>query len=270
MEEKDSKFVASTRPVNLRTAHRTHFKQPVVPSIVKERVAAAKARNRFGPSLQNQLNVGGVATRTSPSAPLAPSTIAGILASAASAMALLLGWIQQSIPFAVLGALGLCGGVLLTMRAMRSTQKTVPEAPTVDAIFSKDNVQKFDLMLEQSAGGMPDELAQQLLGIKQDIVRIIRKAEISGVDENFTVEDRMYLIECVHRYLPDSLQSYLLVPVEQRANHFITGNQTAVSLLSSQLTLLSKELRTRDAKLTTSTASQLLRQQRFLESKASK
>ena len=267
MEEKDSKFVASARPVNLRTAHKTHFKQPVVPTIVKERVAAAKARNRFGPSLQDQLNVGGDVARASP---LAPSTIAGILASAASAMALLLGWIQQSIPLAALGALGLCGGLLLTMRAIRSTQKTVQEGPTVDAIFSTEDVQKFDLMLEQLAGSMPDELAQQLLGIKQDMVRIIRKAEVSGVDENFTVEDRMYLIECVRRYLPDSLKSYLLVPAGQRATHFINGNQTAVSLLSSQLSLMSKELKTRDEKLTTSTASQLLRQQRFLESKASK
>jgi len=267
MKEIDPKYVTSTRPVNLRTAHKMGFKVFTVPSVVRARLAATKARNRFGRSMQDQLRL---PASTAGSPPLPSLTILGVFVGAASAMALLLGWIQQSIPFATLGVLGLLGGLLLAMRGTRSAEKKTSTKPLVDALFSGTDLQNFDLVLEQLASDIPDELAMRLLEIKQEIIGIARKADSTGVDEHFTVEDRMYMIECIRRYLPDSLQSYLLVPQNQRATHLITGNQTAVSLLVSQLNLVNMELKKRNAKLIKSAAAQLLRQQRFLESKTSR
>lgn len=109
---------------------------------------------------------------------------------------------------------------------------------------------------------------QPLAEFKQLVARIARHPQSASTDEFFTVEDRLYVVECVRRYLPDSLQSYLAVPRSQRAVALADGG-SAESLLASQLDLLRSELEQREAKLARSAAEQLVRQQRFLQSKRS-
>jgi hypothetical protein len=84
------------------------------------------------------------------------------------------------------------------------------------------------------------------------------------------MENRMYLIECVRRYLPDSLESYLLIPTQQRTVVPIEGLKTAAQVLGSQLDLILLELTKCESKIAKTSAEKLLRQQRFLESKRSK
>ena len=74
----------------------------------------------------------------------------------------------------------------------------------------------------------------------------------------------------LRRYLPDSLHAYLMVPKDQRSAQVLERGETAVSLLLGQLKLLGAELDKREKKLTKSKAENLLKQQRFLESKSSR
>jgi len=113
---------------------------------------------------------------------------------------------------------------------------------------------------------VPEPIAVQLTSLKKLIVRIARHANTAVVDENFTMDDRLYLTECVRRYLPDTLQSYLAVPREQRDAAMLEG-QSAAQLLSGQLDLLRAELEKRETGMGRSAAELLLRQQRFLQAK---
>ena len=89
----------------------------------------------------------------------------------------------------------------------------------------------------------------------------------AAVDEHFRPEDRLYVNECLRRYLPDSLQAYLAVPAGQRALPLADG-QTAQDLLLGQLTPLHQELLDREAKLAGQASAALLRQQRVRTAKA--
>ena len=99
-------------------------------------------------------------------------------------------------------------------------------------------------------------------------MRIARLGNQAGADENFTMEARPYVNECVRRYLPDTLPGYLQVPREQRTSTALEGGRSAADLLASQLDLLRAELADREARLARTAAEGLGKQQRFLQAKA--
>jgi hypothetical protein len=134
-------------------------------------------------------------------------------------------------------------------------------------LIDASSLETLDRALERMAPEVPEQTATQLVALKQLIVRIAAHGSAS-MDETFTLEDRLYLNECVRRYLPDTLESYLKVPKAQRESGILDGERSAAALLSSQLHLLHAELEKREAKLARNAAHQLLQQQRFLESKA--
>jgi hypothetical protein len=113
---------------------------------------------------------------------------------------------------------------------------------------------------------IPADIAQQLADLKQSIVRIGRNPAAAQPDEHFTFEDRMYVVECVRRYLPDGLQAYLGVPKAQRLEALADG-QTPHALLVAQLEMLRAGLAERETKLARSAAEALLQQERFLKAK---
>jgi hypothetical protein len=257
----DPKYVASTRSINRRTATKQALRAQPVNPVVQERLAAIKARNRFGAPLVEQLRQTGPAKSR---IVVSPWSVLGSILAAASTIALLLAWIQHSLPLGIAGVLGLPVGIVLALYGLRASSDPV-QAVT---LFDESSLQAFDRMLDQLAPEVPGEVATRLTEIKQQLTRIARLANTSTVDENFTMEDRMYLTESVRRYLPDSLQSYLMVPQNQRSTQILEDGQTAVSMLLSQLNLLHVELAKQEMKLTRSSAEKLVKQQRFLESKA--
>ena len=262
MTQPDPNYVAADRPVNRRTAGRQLRLQPQpVNSAVQARLAAAQARNRLGPALAGQIRLG---VAEAPRAPMRKRAIVGGMLAAAGAIALFLALLQASPLLAAAGAAALLGGLTLAWRSTRS--RAVESAPAPMPLFDEASLLALDGALDQMAPEVPEPIAAQLTSLKKLIVRIARHANTAVVDENFTMDDRLYLTECVRRYLPDTLQSYLAVPREQRDAAMLEG-QSAAQLLSGQLDLLRAELEKRETGMGRSAAELLLRQQRFLQSK---
>lgn len=260
MNERDPKFVVGTRPVNRRTAVRPAA--PVASPVARQRLRTSQARNRLGAPLAEQLAAPSRQRRAAPTR----TAIAGGITAAAGGLGLFLAWLQASTSLGIAGVAGLAAGLFLARPRARAgdvAALAVPPAP----LFDPDCVAAFDRALQPLSAELPPDLVQPLVEIKQLIVQIGRHPAGGGVDEHFRPEDRLYVNECLRRYLPDSLQAYLAVPAAQRALPLADG-QTAQSLLRGQLQLLQKELQVREAKLARSASEALLRQQRFLDAKA--
>jgi hypothetical protein len=257
----DARYATSSRPVNSRTASRQLLQASPVNPVVLERLEAAKARTRLGPALAEQIRSQAQPLTHTRVSPLA---VAGGMLATACAVAVFVAWLQNSLWLAIAGVLGLLCGLAVAWRGMQSPAAApVPVA----ALFDASYLETLDEALAKVALEVPDSVAADLTALKQLIVRIARHG--AATDENFTLDDRMYLTECVRRYLPDTLQSYLAVAAGQRDMPLVEGH-TATQLLSSQLALLHAQLQKREAALGRSAAETLLRQQRFLQSKASK
>lgn len=263
MNQLDPKFVASARPINRRTAARELRQAEPVNPVVQERLAALKMRNRFGAPLAEQLRMASASPRPYP---LSAWLVLGGVTFAVSAVGLFLAWIQSSWLLAVAGLAGVSLALAGIVVGRRMTVAHC-ESYVLPALFDDAAVNAFDMALDKLAPEVPEEIAIELTGLKQQLKRIAQLGTRSFIDEVFTMEDRMYLTESVRRYLPDTLQSYLVVPQDQRATQLLEQGQTADLLLLGQLKLLRVELTKLEMKLTKSSAEGLMKQQRFLESK---
>lgn len=269
MTSPDPKYVSASKPVNLRTAKPAARSAPLNP-VVQERLAAKwagqKTKGRFGVPLAEQVLT---AASPAPASAMRPLLVTGGVVCAASAVSLLLAAIAQSWLFALSGVLGLAAGASLALFSRRSEVMSAQMAPAVPAFFDEASLRAFDRALESMAADAPDAVVAALARLKQQLARMAQQAATAQVDEHFTMEDRLYLTELLRRYVPDSLQAFLLVPKAQRAAPVLEQGESAVSLLLGQLKLLGAELDKREHKLTKSKAESLLKQQRFLASKSS-
>jgi hypothetical protein len=264
MTQPDSKYVTSNRPVNRRTSAKPISLKENISPLVQERLAAMKAKSRFGVPLTEQLQR---SMQTGTQVPLSRKMVAAGIVTALSLTALLLAAIQASGTMAIAGGVGLCCGLGLILHARRQVGHAVADTMGLSPIFEEQSLQSFDNALHQLSLEVSEEIAARLRELKQQIFRIAKIAVTQSVDENFALEDKHYLSESLRRYLPDSFQSYLLVPEAARTTQMITENQTAEMLLLSQIALLHTEFAKQEFKLNKSAAEQLLRQQRFLEAK---
>ena len=270
MTQPDPKYVSASQPVNRRTAKPVARAEQLSP-VVQERLAAKWAdqhiKSRFGLPLAEQLREAAKPAQTTAMGPL---FIAGGVVCAASAVSLLLGVVAHSTLLAVSGVLELAGGAGLMFYSHRSQAVSAPEAPSTGGLFDQTSLLAFDRAVGSMAADAPDRVVTALTALKRQLARIAQQAANAPVDEHFTLDDRLYLTQLLRRYLPDSLQAYLLVPKDQRAAPVLEQGASAISLLLGQLELLGQELDQREEKLTKSKAENLLRQQRFLESKRSR
>lgn len=184
---------------------------------------------------------------------------------------LFLAWLQSSLPLILISLAGFAGAAaLFAWRRRRggSSGWHEPEAG-LPAGLDEESVRQLDEVLDRLQVEAPEDLMAQLKSLKTLLVRIGQQMR-GPPDEHFTMDDGMYVRECVRRYLPDSATGYLRVPKGQRGTSLERDGQTAESLLRSQLNLIESELQKRETKLARSAAEHLLRQQRFLEGKASR
>lgn len=270
MSPPEQKYVSASKPVNRRTARPVAKAEPLSP-VVQERLAAKWAgqhiKNRFGLPLAEQLRE---AARPAPAGAMSPLFIAGGVVCAASAVSLLLGVVTHSTLLVVSGVLELAGGAGLMFYSHRSEAASALQAPSTGSLFDEASLLAFDRAVQSLAADAPDKVVTALTALKQQLVRIAQQAANAPIDEHFTLDDRLYLTQWLRRYVPDSLEAYLLVPKDQRAAPVLEQGASAVSLLLGQLELLGQELSQREEKLTKSRAENLLRQQRFLASKSSR
>jgi hypothetical protein len=123
-------------------------------------------------------------------------------------------------------------------------------------------------VLDSACAELGDAAMHQLMDIKQSIASIARHAR--GVDEHFTTEDRLFLRECLRRYIPDTLEAFLRVPAGQRNTALLDSQTTAEATLLRQLLTLREEIAQREKKIGRSAAEGLMQQDRFLASKRSR
>ncbi len=260
MTQRDSKYVSANRPINSRTASKANLAAEQINPLVQERLLARKLKSRFGAPLSTQLN-------TTTQTRLRPMMVAGGMLTAVSGLGLLLAAIQASTSLATGAGIGVLLGAGLLFFRGRSQAASNLNATIAPPLFDDADLRAFDQALEMATQEVPDNIAAALAELKQQILRIARVASDVGTDENFTLDDKHYVAECLRRYLPDSLQSYLRVPSNARDTQALEGNHTAADLLLQQITLLNAELGKREISLNKSAAAQLVRQQRFLEAK---
>ena len=268
--EEDSRLSAGDGPVNRRTALQPQHRAPQqrserpAPAALQQRIERVHTRHRFGAPLAEQL----AASRVSAQAPASGAQIAlGVLAACGAVVALL-GAIQSLVLVLVSGAVlagcGALGGVIV----QRKTAAAAQASAAAPAWFDPAALAAFDAALETAAAELDDDNAAQLLAIKAAFQRLAPQA--GAPDEHFTVDDRLYLRECLRRYVPDSVTAYLRVPAAQRSEALLDGQPCAQSALRQQLDLLLEEILLREKKIGRSAAEPLLSQQRFLDAKKSR
>lgn len=262
MNDEDPRYISADGPVNLRHARRQELASTPVSEEALARVQRVHARHLLGAPLQAQLQAAVPATQR----PTHAVQIGCAIGATFGAVLLLLGTIQSSMFMAIPGA-GLLGGALATL-AWWSRQSIAPRAPgSVAPLFDDETLRRFDSALDRAAAEIGERPSQQLLSLKESLVRIGSRAATVATDEHFTLDDRMYLLECLRRYIPDSLEAYLRVPATQRHSAVVGQGESAETLLLRQLALLQAELDRREEALGRSATEGLRRQQRFLEAK---
>ncbi|GKT23549.1 hypothetical protein [Acidovorax sp. SUPP3334] len=262
----DSRFVAGDGPVNRRTAllqerQARATDEPQADTQLTERLHRAHTRTQLGTTLAEYF-------ATPPQAHVAPSSlhIATSVLAAGGAIVALLGLIQSAL-------LPLAAGTGVTLLGAVGWWRTRPaqparNSPPAAALFDTEALQTFDRCLEAAAPELDEKATQRMLEIKMAFKRMGHERPTH--DEHFTVEDRLFLRECLRRYLPDTLQAYLRVPPAQRRQTLHDGQLSADDGLLQQLALLQTEIQVRENKIGRSAAEVLTRQQRFLESKKSR
>ena len=268
--EEESRLIAGDGPVNRRTAlkqqhsERQERQQRQPHAALQERIERVHTRNRFGAPLVEHL----AASRDAGQPPASGVQIAlGVLAACGCVLALL-GAIQ-SLTLLLVAGIALAGCGALGWKIVHSRAHTASNSSALPpALFDAASLGAFDAALEKAAAELDDDSAARLLAIKEAFKRIGRQGVVQ--DEHFTVEDRLYLRECLRRYVPDSVSAYLRVPVAQRGQQLLSDQPCAQIALCQQLDLLLQEILLRETKIGRSAAEQLLRQQRFLDAKKSR
>jgi hypothetical protein len=267
MKSNDPKYITSSAPINSRTTPSPKKEPQLSPELHKRRLQT-QLKHRIGMPLTEQAH-----RSKHPSINRKKNSL--ILTSICFALAivsLILGTILSSM---FLIASGVVCMVLALTFFYHQTKKGKQEQNVLNfsneavPLFDLASLEKFDNALNLVALEVSEDIVVQLIDIKQQIVKLHQLYSKESLNEHFTQEDKMYVIEAVRRYLPDSLQAYLRIPHEQR-NQILPQNQySSRQMLSHQLELIANELGKREAKLKTNAAVDLIKQQHFLESKTS-
>lgn len=257
-----NRYVVGERPVNRRTADPGLLKEEaLVHPQVQQRTRQLLQRHELGLPLAERL----AEAAAQPARVPAASVAALIAGTALLPVAALSGewWLRAA---SVAAAAALYGWAWHGIRreAQRRAAPAAHAAPLVDTRTLAD----LDEVLERVAPELPQAQLEALVALKDTLARVVGAARAAGASDTLTVDDRLYLHECVRRYIPDSLQAYLRVPAEHRNRPLGDGGATATQTLASQLALIQQALDEQEAKCAAGAGEALLQQQRFLQAKA--
>lgn len=260
--EQESRWVSGDGPINRRTVTPQQRRAPLAQDTVSPeafaRAERSQARSALGAGLAQQLESAQTPVHQ---APHALQIVFAIVFTCGVLMGLL-AWLQMSrvlggaaVGLALLGALGWVKGV----------KRSVPEIGISAPLFDKTTLTTFDEALQATAPELSPTVHAVLRRIKTALAQAAH--HVGPVDEHFTQDDRMFLVECVRRYIPDSLEAFLRVPPEHRSQALSPQEPSPEDALTQQLLTLQDEIEKRSKKIGRSAAEDLLKQQRFLESK---
>jgi hypothetical protein len=264
----DSRRAYASAPVNQRTAPREAPRPPPVHAALQARAHKARQRQLLGPSV-SELLARHTVRGPRPHEKLHPGVIAAAVCAVASASALVL--LRSGTGLALAAALAALGGAgwLWQHRSRRAAREAMAP-PAGPPPFDAEALRRIDEAFEASAAAVAEPALAALVSLKAAAVRMALALHGAQVDGDFTLDDRLYVIECIRRYIPDTLGAYLQVPAAQRAVPGAGATQSADELLRGQLALLQSGLEEREQRLHASAVEALRRQQRFLQSKATR
>lgn len=256
-----NRYVVAPRPVNRRTADPGLLEDEPLHPQVQQRTRQLLQRHELGLPLTERL----AQTAARPAGVPAASVAALIVGTALLPVAALSSdwWLRAASVAAAAALYGWAWRGIRRAAQFRASPIT-HAAPLVDTRTLAD----LDEVLDRVAPELPQAQLEALVALKDQLVRVVLGARAAGASDTFTTEDRLYLHECVRRYIPDSLLAYLNVPAEHRSQPLGAGGATAIETLASQLALIQQALDEKEAKSAASAGEALLQQQRFLQAKA--
>ena len=264
----DARRAYASAPVNQRTAPREAAKPAPVHASLKARAQKARQRQLLGASVSDLL-ARGTSSVAPAQAKLHPGVIAATVCSVAAACALIL--LRSGTGLALAAALAALGGGgwLWQHRSQRTARETMP-MPAGPSPFEPEALRRIDEAFDATAAAVPESALAALVSLKAAAVQVALALDTAPVDGEFTLDDRLYVIESLRRYIPDTLSAYLQVPVAQRQLPGAGESPSANDLLQSQLALLQSGLEQRAQRLNASAVEAMRRQQRFLQAKATR
>lgn len=270
-EQNDPRRAYSNAPVNRRTAPKAAPKPQAPPPAVRARTQQARQRQELGAPLSELLARSASDGMTRQHSALHPAVIGAAICAVAAVSALVL--IRSGAGLALAGTLlALSGACWLWQRRITRAARqalSLQAPPSASASpFDEQALRRIDQMFEAAAGAVSESVLERLIALKTSAARMALAVNRAEVDGDFTVEHRLYVIEAIRRYIPDTLSAYLQVPPAQRALPGAQAGPSADQLLLAQLALLQSELAQREQLLHAGSVEPLLRQQRFLQAKA--
>lgn len=265
----DPRYAIGDRPVNRRTVRPelTEF-DPATPDVVLQRARQVHSRYQLGAPLSELL----LAPSTVPHrAPVPVQSIAMVLVGTSLWPLLNLVNTLPAQGALAMAALGLYAQAW--RRARRSRQEGAQQQGArlgagVTWALEPNSLQLLDGVLETVSPDLSEALLAQLLALKSSLVRVVALARSPIQGEFHRMENRLYLQECVRRYLPDSLLAYLRIPADHRDAVMEGAGISAAQALAAQLTLIQNELDRQEALGVAGAGQSLLQQQQFLQAKA--
>jgi hypothetical protein len=226
-----------------------------LPASVQARVQRLRQQHLLGAGFAAQLV-------HRPRAAHAPVRIA-VAASLACLGAIggLLAWLQSSWPLAACGVLALSGGLTLAWRLRRVS------APAALPWWDAAAVQRLDALLQACAPELPTAAVALLDDIKAALARMAPHVASGPPGPPFRPDDLFFLAELLRRYVPDTLQAYLQVPLAQRSVAVAAPGDAADTVLCAQLVSLREQVAERELRLAQAQTEPLLQQGRFLRAK---
>jgi hypothetical protein len=265
--KKNKNYVVAKGPVNRRTSAVTHAPAaPPVAASVRSRVSVAHAKRRLGTPLSQRLLASGPEAANGQR----PTGVAIVQAIGATmgTTGLGLGVIQGSVIVMATGAVTLAGiAVWVGLRRRFTTPAAHPTRLAPD-IADTQALERLDALMEKIASDGPPLTVEQLAKLKESVVRCFALIAADPEAAGGSTEETLYIREAVRRYIPDSIQACLQVPVKDRTSLVIDASKTALDLFHDQLALIQQQLDTRETRLVQAAGEALMRQQRFLAAKS--
>jgi hypothetical protein len=266
--KKSKNYAVAEGPVNRRTSAIVPEDKPGVAQAVLQRVSIAQAKRKLGTPLSQRLTASAEAA-TQSKLPTA-TTIVQAIGGTVCAMGVGLGVIQSSV--LVMGssaiALGAVGLWAVVSRRSQRGDITAQLRATATELNDPEALARLDAVMEKMAAQAPQVTVDSLARLKESIARCMALVGASAEEGSLATEESLYLREAVRRYIPDSINSCLRIPHKDRATVVIDGSKPAFDLLHDQLQLIQQQLDNREVRLTQIAGEALLRQHRFLTSKA--
>lgn len=249
-----SRLAVGSQPVNRRTRRLAPLAGDAQPQAVQQRQQQLRAMHELGVPL---------AAGARPAPPARPLPLSARV-QAVVGVASLSGALFVGEPLAI-GALALVGVVNLAWVARGVWRQRSPAVTVADDVgLSAEALAALNALLVRAAPALPEPATAALKLVKQQLAL----AQQPDAAARLAAQDRLFVQQCVARYLPDSLEAYLRLPAARRALPLAEGQPSADDALVGQLTSLHDGLQRRLAPLQDEAAEALLRQQRFLDAKA--